>query len=280
MVWAVELEPQPAITGKNPPITVPCAHCGGRGKMEVDAPNPDVRCERCQKPLTAAYLPLEKWADVRGFAQPGSLADSLLFILRSRWNAGTVSPAEVLRHVNELRTVVDWLQRDAKERKSDFPLGVEATAGILQYFILRVDKAEVQSQSADRCILVVPTKRDEPREHDTRFMKIADLQKQKVPPAMILSIGAVAAGSVFGFLARSPDGTTGALAQERLDEVQALISREVPRACFRYLAYRFMFGENMRPPTMVFVLPSIVERELRKLSMTVEKIKAIQERLG
>jgi len=269
-----------AVTAKHPPISVPCAHCGGRGKMP-DEPAPAVRCDLCQRALTAAYLPLEKWADTRGLAQPGTLADTLLLILRGRWNNGLVAPGEVLRHVEGLRLVTQWLQTKPEERKSDFPLPVGAAAEVLKYFVLRVDKAEIQSQSADRAILAVPTKRDEPRESDTRFFKrVTEEDARAQPPAMILSIGQVPAGSVFGFLARGPDGTTGALQAERLAEVKQLIGAAAPRASFRFLAYRFIFGEWMRPTQMVFVPAAATERELRKFGMPEPRIKSVLERLN
>jgi hypothetical protein len=263
-----------------PPVSVPCAHCGGRGRMALEMPRPNVHCEQCGKALTAAYLPLEKWADVRTLATPGTLGESLLLILRGRWNLGTVSAGEVLRHVEGLRLVTGWLQQKPEERTSDFPLPVGSTAEVLKYFVLRVDKAEIQSQSKDRVILVVPTRREEPRESDTKMRRRDEEGVDRSGPTMILSIGAVPSGSVFGFLAQGADGTTGALAESRLAEVKELIATMIPRASFRFLAYRFLFGEWMRPATMVFVPPAVTERELRKLGLPDARVKSILERLA
>lgn len=243
--------------------------------MAVDSAHPDVRCEQCQRALTAAYLPLEKWADIRGLAQPGTLADSLLFILRSRWNYGTVSPGEVLRHVEGLRLVTHWLQTAAGERKSDFPLPVGATAEILKYFILRVDKAEVQSQSTERAILVVPADQPEPAPED-----VGSDAPLPAPPALIVSIGQVPEGSVFGFLARREDGSTAPLAPERLGELQGMITAAAPRTTFRFLTYRFLFGEWIRPVTMAVVPAVVTTREMHNLGIPDARAKQILERLS
>ncbi len=241
----------------SPPVAVPCAHCGGRGRMPLENPRPDVRCEQCGKQLTASYLPLEKWADVRNLAQAGSLSDALLLILRARWNIGNISAGEVLRHLEGMRLVMAWLGQKAEERQSDFPLPVGATAEILKYFVLRVDKADIQSQSKDRVILMVPTRREEPRESDTKFRRRGDDEDEKASgPSMIVSVGQVPTGSVLGFLAQGADGTTGPLAEARLNEVRTLIQTMMPRATFRFLAYRFIFGEWMKPGTMMIPPPT------------------------
>ncbi len=256
--------PRPAPANR-PPFEMPCPHCGTRLAMPLERPQPEVKCSKCGRQLTTLYFPLEAWADVSTLDQPGTLSENLIFVLRTRWNSGKATAGEILRQVEGVRHVTQWLQAKPEARPSEFPLPPALTAEILKFFIMRTPQAHIQAQPDGHVLLVIPAEKQE---------------SERVAPALIVVAVPHSSGSTFEFQARAADGTIASLGDEQSSGVRSTIAGAAPRANFRYLAYRAIFGDWIRPRAIACVPPSILERELAGLAVPESRAKSLKERLA
>ena len=243
-----------------PPVAIPCPHCGRELRVPADKPGPKPRCENCPRDLAPAELPLDGWVDLSGPAQGGPQAEILIHLLRARWSSGAASPGEILRQAEALRRIVRWLQLKPEARACDFPTPVEPTAEILRHFVFKPAQAQVQSRNDDRVILAVAPEAGQ-------------------GGSVMIAVAAVADGALLGFLADLREGLAAALAPVRVQEIRARIASATPRALFRYLAYRSVFGDWMRPATIAAVPRPALEREMRKLGVAEDRLGPLLERV-
>ena len=238
------------------PVEIPCPHCGNRLSVPADPPGPEVRCAPCQRALTPADLPIDSWVDLKAALEAGPQASNLIFLLRARWTLGTVSAGEVVRLAEMMSRTILWLRQPIPERECDFPLPIAITADLLRCFLFAGDEARVESETEERFVLSVTL--------------------PPPVPTVILTITPAPGGSHFG-VASASDRAANAMAWAQA--LKGKIGAGAPRALSRFLAYRIVFGDWMKPRTMVAVPRAHLERELRRLGAADERFTTIRERL-
>ncbi len=240
-----------------PPAEIPCPQCGGILSVPADVPGPQVRCVPCQRALTTPDLPLDRWVDLKSTLQAGAQAEHLVFLLRSRWTLGAISAGYVGRLSAMMSRVVTWLRQPPAERACDLPLPISTATDLLRQFTFAPDEARTESESAERVVLSISPK-----------------GPVALPP-VLLTLAPGGDGSQF---AMADDGAS--MAEMARDSIRSRIASSAPRALFRFLAYRLVFGEWMRPQTMTLVPRTILERELRRLGAADERFTALLGRMG
>jgi hypothetical protein len=246
----------PAAAAPGDPVEIPCPYCGSKLSVPADPVGPEVRCAPCQRALTPADLPIDTWVDLKAALEAGPQASNLIFLLRARWTLGSASAGEIFRHAESMSRIILWLRQPVPERDCDFPLSVALTADLLRHFLLAPDEARVESESDDRVVLSVTL--------------------PPPVPTVILTISEVPSGAKFG-VASASDRAANAMAWAQA--LKGKIGAGAPRALSRFLAYRIVFGDWMKPRTMIAVPRAILERELRRLGASDERFTTIRERL-
>ena len=247
----------PATGATEPPAEIPCPQCGGKLSVPADVPGPQVRCVPCARALTSADLPLNSWIDSKSLLEAGPMAEHLIFLLRARWMFGAISAGDVARLSAAMIRIVTWLRCRPDERDCDMPLAISTTTDLLRQFIFAPDEARTESESAERIVLSISP------------------QGPVALPPVLFTVAAAGDGSKFSL---AEDGAP--LAEMAREAIRSRIASSAPRALFRFLAYRLVFGEWMRPQTMTLVPRTILERELRRLGTADERFTALLGRMG